>query len=185
MANRTNPAGSTVAYSYDAAGRPIQITLPDGNTWQMTYDANGNMATQTDPLGHVVSLTYDANNNVTQRTFVPTGATTQHTYDAMNRLVMTTDALGGETTYVYDVEGRLGFRHGPRWRYHELPVRQERARHRSDRRRRWYHDLRLRCPREHRQREGSARKNLDIHVQRRKRGGAEHGPPWPLAQLHL
>jgi RHS repeat-associated protein len=82
---RTDSAGNTTAYTYNALNEPTQITDAKGNSSSLAYDLNGHLISVTDPLQH----------------------TTNYIYDNMDRIIKSTDALLRDTLYAYDLNGHL------------------------------------------------------------------------------
>ncbi len=79
------PDGASLAFTYDAAGRPLQATGPDGKSTQYTYNSRGQVLTVTNPAGGITTLTY--NNDGTPATSkLPSGDVTAFTYDNLKRL---------------------------------------------------------------------------------------------------
>jgi RHS repeat-associated protein len=86
-------------YTYDLAGRLVQVTSNGTLVAQYVYDANGNR-TETITTGGTTTATYDAQDRLLTR-----GATS-YTYTANGDLAMKTTA-GQTTTYGYDTLGNL------------------------------------------------------------------------------
>lgn len=84
LISRTDPNGSTISYTYDAAGNRISVTTPAGTTGY-TYDALNRLAMVTDPEGGITNYTYDAVGNRIGITY-PNETIAQYTYDTLNRL---------------------------------------------------------------------------------------------------
>ena len=107
---RTKSDGSTETlttfYQYDAANHLVQTTNPDGSTIVNTYNAAGQKIDVTDPLGHTTHYTYDATGRITQ-TIYPDGTTEATSYDAAGNRIAFTDRDGRITTYQYDPLNRL------------------------------------------------------------------------------
>lgn len=92
--------------TYDAAGRPLQVTDIAGGTWGFAWDERGNLLAQTDAAGNAVTQTYGpCDKALTQVDAV--GSTTYFEYDAKCRLTNVTDPLGGVTELVYDAHGHV------------------------------------------------------------------------------
>ncbi|NOY45880.1 MAG: RHS repeat-associated core domain-containing protein, partial [Deltaproteobacteria bacterium] len=83
LASVTDPAGRTLSFQRDAAGRVLVETLPDGRRIGFAYDANGNPT----------------------EVQVPTGETHRAAYDARDRLASYTPPEGGATAFAYDRDG--------------------------------------------------------------------------------
>lgn len=151
MTSRTDPLGRTTSFARDAEARPTLTTLPDGTTVATTYDTAGRVLTQTVTAGTVSRVTthqYDAagrrtrtdhpdgtyetwtynnfgqplthrqrNSGVETWTYSATGlklthtdavgATTTFAYDALDRLASKSDALGRATTYLHNDRGQI------------------------------------------------------------------------------
>lgn len=103
----------TKTYTYDARGlvTAIAVTLPDGGTenWSFTYDTAGRSLDLTFPDGHVREQHYDSEGRLTSRCYIY--ASTSHcytaTYDAAGNPTATSDPYGGSETYAYDALNRL------------------------------------------------------------------------------
>jgi RHS repeat-associated protein len=103
--------GRRVAYTYDALGNELSMTVTDtsngaSRTWLKTYTASALLETMTDPKGGVWRYAHDALGNRTAVTD-PLGQVTRYTYDAGGRMATATDPLGLVTRYGYDARGRL------------------------------------------------------------------------------
>ena len=97
-------------YSYDTAGRLIQITKNNGDQIAISYDTLGRKTAMTDPqMGHW-AYQYDADGNLTQQTDAKSQVT-QMSYDRLGRLAAKFYASGSSITYTYDsgsyAKGRL------------------------------------------------------------------------------
>lgn len=88
-----------LAYTYDAADRPISVVTEEG-TESYGYDDLGRLTSVTYPGGPTVSYSYDpAGNRLTE---TEGGSTTNYTYDAAGQL-----ASVGSESYAYDEAGNL------------------------------------------------------------------------------
>jgi RHS repeat-associated protein len=87
------------AYSYDATGQLITVTMSDSKTVHYTYDAAGNRSMVTTSA----STTGYATNNMNQYTSV---GNTSYRYDADGNVISKMDG-GQNWTYSYDDENRL------------------------------------------------------------------------------
>lgn len=100
-----NAAGHTLQMAWSADGKNLlSKTDPAGNTTTYTYDALNNLTSTTDPLGNVTAYTYDGT-LLTSKTG-PDGKTTTYTYTAQGWLETETDPYGRVTTYTYNVHGQ-------------------------------------------------------------------------------
>jgi len=125
--SKTDGNGKTTSYSYDAQGRPVQVSNADGTSTKVAYTAAGDVAKTTAADGAVTTYTVDAKGrvtgvtgpddavwasmfddagNLTSRTD-PNGNVTTYTYDGHGNLTGITDAAGGVTALAYDAAGRL------------------------------------------------------------------------------
>ena len=104
--------GRTTAYTYDAAGNPLTVTVTDtatgvARTTTRTYNSLELLSSVTDPMGNVTSYGYDNFGELTSITN-PLGQITQITaYNADGRPLSVVDANGVETDLTYDPIGRL------------------------------------------------------------------------------
>jgi len=97
--------GSTVtlAYSYDTAGRLIEVRQSDVTIESYTYDANSNHIQSTTAAG-TIDYSYDNQDRLIETTG-PTG-TTSYAYTNAGELESKTNP-GGITSYDYDAAGNL------------------------------------------------------------------------------
>ena len=127
LTGKNYPDGTSVAYTYDAAGRLTSATDAAG-TISLTYDARGFIATIEYPSGHGYTFQYNDAGQRTQRVGED-GYTLNYGYDAAGRLASLSDgdavqlvqyayddngrvsqetrANGSYTVYVYDAAGRI------------------------------------------------------------------------------
>ncbi|MEN6460939.1 MAG: X2-like carbohydrate binding domain-containing protein [Syntrophomonas sp.] len=106
LSTAIDPAGVTINYTYDAAGRVTSISDEEGNKTTITYDAQDRPLTITDPLGCTLSYSYDSYGNKTSETD-GNGNTTSYTYNNDHKMTSQKDAFGNVTNYGYDGEDRL------------------------------------------------------------------------------
>jgi RHS repeat-associated protein len=90
LATRGLPNSETFALAYDAAKRPLTLTMANGNTVGRTYDRDGNVVTDTRSFSGVAG---DAG-----------GTTVTYGYDDMDRLISET-GLATSRSYEYDHDG--------------------------------------------------------------------------------
>jgi RHS repeat-associated protein len=102
----TSENGYTLAWQYDALGRPTNYTDVFSNTISYAYDTVGNLTNLTYPGGKTVSYSYDAANRLTQvRDW--DARITSYVYDDANRPRYITNANGTVVNRLYDLAGRL------------------------------------------------------------------------------
>ena len=107
-----NHASANTAYQYDPAGRLTTVSqtladAPDGTiTTGYEYDRLGNLTLVRDPNGNTTRYTYDDFGEMLQQQSPVTGVTT-YSYDDGGELVTTSDANGATTTRSFDVLGRV------------------------------------------------------------------------------
>jgi RHS repeat-associated protein len=101
MLTRTDPDGTILQYTYDAAGNRASVTTPQGAT-TYTYDPLNRLTTVTDPDGGVTAYTYDAVGNRASVSY-PNGTVAAYTYDNLNRLTQLVNSgpPGVMSSYVY------------------------------------------------------------------------------------
>ena len=99
-------ASGTIALSYDAADRPIQITYPDGRFLKYSYDAAGRKA-QVNQDGFIVDYSYDSSSRLQRITDGNGGLIASYSYDGLDRLQRQDSGNGTYTTYQYDAAGDL------------------------------------------------------------------------------
>jgi RHS repeat-associated protein len=126
--SRTDAAGRTTTYGYDADRRQVSVAYPDASTPDVsyTYDLDGNRTSMTDGTGlstyaydardrliqeqdgtgDFVGYSVDPSGDVTSITY-PGGQDVQRTFDGAGRMDSVTDWLGGETTFAHDADGNL------------------------------------------------------------------------------
>ena len=104
---------NTTTFTYDNAGRKIQMIDPDMGTWNYNYDALSNLKTQTDARGCVLTMGYDNLSRLTSKSSsgsCGTQVSTGYTYDSgtsgKGRRTGMTDA-SGSSAWTYDTRGRL------------------------------------------------------------------------------
>ena len=105
----TDPDGSTISYTYDAAGNRATVATVAGTT-NYTYDALNRLETVTDPEGGLTTYSYDATSHLV-RTELPNGGVESRQYDKLGRLVLLAHAtssghLWASYRYTIDATGR-------------------------------------------------------------------------------
>ncbi|TAM32067.1 MAG: hypothetical protein EPN68_02965 [Rhodanobacter sp.] len=94
---------TTTVNSYNAAGRPLQITDPNGLVIQLAYDAMNRLTALT--VGaETTRYRYDAVGNLIQ-TVAPDGRTAAYAYDAAHRLTSIARADGSKQVFTLDAAG--------------------------------------------------------------------------------
>src|SRR5262249_19044805 len=98
----TNALSQVTSFdSYDADGRPTQITDANGVATTLTYKTRGWLASRT-TSGETTSYDYDNTGNLTKVT-LPDGTWLAYEYDAANAVVGVGDSLGDSIDYELDV----------------------------------------------------------------------------------
>ncbi len=129
LVRRIDPLGNVVVTDFDGRNRPIAETLPDPDgpvgpliapRYEFTYDDAGRLIQVLDPISRVTSYTYDDLNRLVMTELPdpdsPLGdgaPTITQSYDIAGNLVARVDALGNTTTYQYDALYRLVSRTDP------------------------------------------------------------------------
>jgi len=108
----TTPQEDTFRYTYDRAGRCMEVQDAQGTT-SYAYNHMDCITMTVNPLGEVTRYYYDALCNLTkvvrpnQAGEGGTQAGTRYIYDAMDALVMTVDPLGNVRSTPRDIEGNV------------------------------------------------------------------------------
>jgi len=95
-----------VEFSYDLAGRLVEITTPEAKihgrkSQQYTYDAEGNITGVVDGNGNSTRYSLDLWGKIINIT-EPDGTNIKYDYDYAGNLVSTTDGNGNTTRYTYN-----------------------------------------------------------------------------------
>ncbi len=103
-------AGSLVTgYAYDAAGNLLTVTQPDGSSLTNTYDAAHRLTAITDLLNNTTQYTLDALGDRTLTSILNPSSVLQRkhaaTFDGLGRLLTDVGGVGQTTTYAYDSNG--------------------------------------------------------------------------------
>jgi RHS repeat-associated protein len=106
----TTAAGAlTTKYSYDSAGDLLTVTQPDGSALTETLDAAHRVTGYADTLGNTLRLVLDPAGDRTAATISnPAGnATRQHSgvFDALGRMIQDVGGAGQTTAFTYDANG--------------------------------------------------------------------------------
>ena len=108
LANKSDPIGHRVSYTYDTKNRITKVTHEDGTFTEYTYDSNDNVIAMKDERGNTTRYTYDRNNRLIKEAdpSIPLTDNVSHThlynYTLTGQVSKITDALGGVTSYAYD-----------------------------------------------------------------------------------
>jgi RHS repeat-associated protein len=105
IASVTDPAGSTVHFTYDAADRPTGATYPDGTNSKRAYTLL-DLTSVTDRLSQKTQYTYDADRELIAIKD-PDSNTINQGYNLAGKLSSIADANGHTTTFTLDDEGRV------------------------------------------------------------------------------
>ncbi|BBO91770.1 hypothetical protein DSCOOX_49500 [Desulfosarcina ovata subsp. ovata] len=106
LVSRTDKAGRTTYYAYDALNRLIKVTDPASGETAYTYDDRDNLIRLTDAENQTTRFEYDAANRLI-REIRPLGGETRYDYDAAGNLIEKIDAKNQKAEYAYDDAGRL------------------------------------------------------------------------------
>ena len=108
-----SPPTHTLATTYDAAGRAIELRDQQGRVTRYVYDFNGNIIRQENPNGHIIFNTYDALDRLVKRTDNQNSFDLNYYYDAAGNVLGHKEFVGNENVGVrtlraeYDAYGRL------------------------------------------------------------------------------
>jgi RHS repeat-associated protein len=98
----TEPAGASVAYTYDPFGRLLTTVTADGKITSITYDSLGRKISMRDPNTGQMFYKYDDAGNILAQTDAG-GTIIRYQYDSLNRpLKEFTDDLSHLVEYYYD-----------------------------------------------------------------------------------
>jgi RHS repeat-associated protein len=103
-------AGSLVtSFTYDPSGNLISVTQPDGSSLANTYDAAHRLTGVTDLFNQSISYTLDALGDRTQTNVADTTGTVRRahsdSFDALGRTLQDMGGVGQTTVYTYDGDG--------------------------------------------------------------------------------
>jgi RHS repeat-associated protein len=106
--------GQRIEYVYDDRGQRVEAIHPDGTSVHWSYDAAGRMVSMTDELGHTTTYAYDKAGRMTETVFpdaTPADPSDNPRilteYDAAGRVIAVTDPAGTRSRREYDAAGRL------------------------------------------------------------------------------
>jgi RHS repeat-associated protein len=102
----TDSSGSTTL-DYDGSNLLKQITYPSGSYLKYTYDSAGRRIQMVDQTGYTVQFHYDALSRFTGLTDGANQAIVTYSYDLDGRLDSATKANGTSTRYTYDNAGKV------------------------------------------------------------------------------
>ncbi len=101
---------STITYTYNKDGQPIERQEPNGNRTQITFDLDGRPVKRINPEGDITRYDYDRNGNLVEE-INGNGASAKYQYDSLNqvirKIIPTAQGKAGVTRYVYDEMGNL------------------------------------------------------------------------------
>jgi len=104
VATLSNAAGQVTTFnSYDADGRPTQVTDANGVVTTLTYKPRGWLASRS-VAGETTTYDYDPAGNLVKVT-LPDASWVAYSYDDAARLVGVDDSLGNSIDYVVDAMG--------------------------------------------------------------------------------
>jgi RHS repeat-associated protein/uncharacterized repeat protein (TIGR01451 family) len=105
----TSSGPLVTTYTYDAAGNLLTVTQPDGSALTNSYDAAHRLIGVTDLLRQTTTYTLDGLGNRTLTTVSDASGTQQRkhseTFDAFGRVLTDVGGAGQTTTYAYDSNG--------------------------------------------------------------------------------
>ena len=107
----------TTTYTYDAVGNLTKVTQPDGSFLSMTYDAAHRLIGVADTLGNTIAYTLDAAGNRTQTQIFDPSHTLKQThsqvFDGFSRLYQDVGAASQTSTFFYDDNDNVFFFYNP------------------------------------------------------------------------
>lgn len=106
LTSRSDAAGHTSRYEYDAQNRLITSIAPNGDTTRMHYNARGQLEYVDDPRSLRTSYTYNGFGDKLSQISPDTG-TTNYSYDNWGRMLTETKANGQVTSYAWDALNRM------------------------------------------------------------------------------
>ncbi len=111
LQSRTDAAGGTLTYGYDAADRVTSVTVPDDvagdSVYRYAYNEDGGTKSVTTPEGKVHAFTRTQTGR--EKTYQPAGQATTYTRDYFGNRELKSAALpsGKSTAYTYTDGGQL------------------------------------------------------------------------------
>ena len=103
---RSDAAGHTTRYDYDAVNRLVKVTAADNAVTNYVYNAEGNLDYVQDARGLRTSFTYNGLGQVLTQVSPDTGTTT-YTYDSAGRMATESKANGLSINYTWDALNRM------------------------------------------------------------------------------
>lgn len=98
---------NSATYSYDANGRPYQITDPAGKSITLYYDAAGKLDSIATPGGRTTRVNVNTSGDLVAITDPANVQALAVTYDSQHRAMRRTDRRGGQWGFAYDFAGKL------------------------------------------------------------------------------
>ncbi|MFO0753329.1 MAG: cysteine peptidase family C39 domain-containing protein [Thermodesulfovibrionales bacterium] len=105
LASRTDRAGLTTNYTYDALKRLIRKEGPEG-VFQYEYDPNGKLKKLIDTDGRTTSFAYSLDDKMTKKTYAD-GSFVQYDYDSARLLTKVKNSRNIENNLSYDANHDL------------------------------------------------------------------------------
>ncbi len=103
----TNQANRATTYTYNSAGKPVEIEDPDHNVVRFTWDQSFNRTSYTDTGGRTTFYEYDALGRLTA-VVQPSGSRIQYQYHPVHGLLSSVTSTDNVSyAYQYDANGRL------------------------------------------------------------------------------
>jgi RHS repeat-associated protein len=106
---RSDVAGHTTRYDYDALDRLVKVTAADNAVTTYVYNVEGNLDYVQDARGLRTSYAYNGFGEVLTQVSPDTGTTT-YTYDSAGRMATETKANGLGISYTWDALNRMNSR---------------------------------------------------------------------------
>jgi RHS repeat-associated protein len=100
LASVTDPAGRSLTFTYNAAGRVSQVADSAGRTVVYGYAADGNLTDATDAASGHCQFGYDEAHLMTSMTD-PNGGVMSNVYDSQHRVTQQIDPKNRTTTFAY------------------------------------------------------------------------------------
>lgn len=112
-----SPDDATTTMTYNDNGDLLSVTEPDGTILGFTYDAAHRLTRIDDNMGNYIVYTLDAvGNRTATETYTANNVLTRsttRTFDARNQVLTQSDGEGNTTTFDYDADGKRTYRTDP------------------------------------------------------------------------